>query len=215
MNKFFLYQFYHQFLFLTVDDVDRERLVELVSTLIQMLVIQLERPQNAQVLPFETLSPWILLHRLLVYEENPKKQDNKTDTQHITVETVGRPQNEKTSTNVEAKKEDGNESLKSPLNKPNEATPSSPGMKNDVRNQCNSSNPITEPPTIELVKSHQNVLQNLNSTGCSEENRNSKMNQSKSEEQVIKDEVSVESKGPVVPYPSTLFLITAHDELGK
>lgn len=30
-----------------------------------------------------------------------------------------------------------------------------------------------------------------------------------------KEEAQPESKGPIVPHPSTLFLITAHDELGK
>lgn len=201
-----------------VDEVNRQRLVELVSTLIQMLVIQLERPQSAQILPFETLSPWILLHRLLAYEENPKELVNKrSDIHHdnegknVTDETVDRLQNEKTSTNTEVRKENS-ESLKYPVSKPDEATLAS-GMKNDVKSQHNSSNLVEESPTNELAKVHQNVTQNSDNTKCSEENRRNKMHQS--EEQVIKDEVPVENKGPAVPYPSTLFLITAHDELGK
>lgn len=61
----------------TVEVVSRERLVQLVTTLIAMLVIQLEKSPNASVLPFETLSPWILLHRMLTHEEKLQKQAEK------------------------------------------------------------------------------------------------------------------------------------------
>ena len=44
--------------------------MEIVTTLIQMLVVQLEKAQGAIVLPFETLIPWILLHRVLSFEES-------------------------------------------------------------------------------------------------------------------------------------------------
>lgn len=65
----------------TVEVVSRERLVQLVTTLIAMLVIQLEKSPNANVLPFETLSPWILLHRMLAHEEMLQKQADKETRQ--------------------------------------------------------------------------------------------------------------------------------------
>lgn len=57
-----------------MDSLNGERVLELVNTLIQMLVVQLEKPQSAQVLPFETLTPWILLHRMLTHEEQLQRQ---------------------------------------------------------------------------------------------------------------------------------------------
>lgn len=63
-----------QFSSFSVDGVGSEKLLDLVNTLIQMLVVQLEKPQSAQVLPFETLTPWILLHRMLAHEEQLQRQ---------------------------------------------------------------------------------------------------------------------------------------------
>ena len=61
------------FLF-TVDTLGSEKLLDLVNTLIQVLVVQLEKPQSVQMLPLETLTPWILLHRMLSHEEQLQKQ---------------------------------------------------------------------------------------------------------------------------------------------
>ncbi|KAK8728594.1 hypothetical protein OTU49_009037, partial [Cherax quadricarinatus] len=142
-----------------VCDIKYERLVELVSTLIQMLVVQLDRPQNAQVLPFETLTPWILLHRLLAHEERLQKQsDTKTDIQE---------------------------------GKEKQMMPTTGG---------------------ELSTMQQNLTKIVNGSGFGSEGREKprRMNQERASQ-----EVPAESKGSRLPYPSTLFLITAHDELGK
>ncbi|XP_042206107.1 uncharacterized protein LOC121855286 isoform X2 [Homarus americanus] len=141
----------------TIHDVDHERLIELVTTLIQILVIQLEKPQSAQVLPFETLTPWTLLHRLLAHEELLQKQVDKMKTQ----DTI-----EKRESSVS---ED------------------------------------------ELGKTHQNLTQVVVSSVTPETKDCSKYQEKDTQE----EEGTAESKGSGVPYPSTLFLITAHDELGK
>ena len=57
-----------------MDSLGSEKLLELVNTLIQVLVVQLEKPQSVQVLPLETLTPWILLHRMLAHEEKLQRQ---------------------------------------------------------------------------------------------------------------------------------------------
>ncbi|MPC31895.1 hypothetical protein E2C01_025195 [Portunus trituberculatus] len=57
-----------------LESLGSEKLLELVNTLIQVLVVQLEKPQSVQVLPLETLTPWILLHRMLSHEEKLLRQ---------------------------------------------------------------------------------------------------------------------------------------------
>ncbi|KAK4314950.1 hypothetical protein Pmani_013818 [Petrolisthes manimaculis] len=134
-----------------VEMVSRERLVHLVTTLISMLVIQLEKSLNANVLPFETLSPWILLHRMLAHEEKLQKQAEKEIRQ-----------------DGEEKKSDKSEATSEKV--PEDTDP--------------------ETMTTETCDGNEKIV-------------------------ASEKEVQAESKGPIVPHPSTLFLITAHDELGK
>lgn len=59
-----------------------------MTTTIDLLVVQLEKTQNPDVLPFETLSPWILLHRLLAYQESLDKKEEKNISQQNTKEKI-------------------------------------------------------------------------------------------------------------------------------
>ncbi|KAG0693727.1 Calcineurin-binding protein cabin-1 [Chionoecetes opilio] len=138
-----------------LDSLGGDKLLDLVNTLVQLLVVQLEKPQSVQVLPFETLSPWILLHRVLSHEEQLQKQ-------------------------AEAKQEAaGREG-------------------SNVNNQPDG-------------------LQATDTTGSTEETEVAGDAEKKDcqEKDSSEEEGQSDSKGSEVPYPSTLFLITAHDELGK
>ncbi|KAK7071146.1 hypothetical protein SK128_009756 [Halocaridina rubra] len=131
-----------------VEEVQQERMIELVSTLISMLVVQLDKPQSAQLLPFETLTPWILLHRILSCEESRSELSESKNTKRS--------------------------------QEPSE-TDTENGTK--VEKETDVSSVVTA--------STEGLLETKN------------------------QELSITPKGPLMPYPSTLFLITAHDELGK
>ncbi|XP_064089547.1 calcineurin-binding protein cabin-1-like [Macrobrachium nipponense] len=151
--------------------VDRERLSEIVGTLIRMLVVQLEKPQSTLILPFETLTPWMLLHRILSHEESFQAAEvKKVDTSPR--ESDGQTPEVKVSDAVNGEKDtEDNENTK----------------KADI-----SSSTTSNPQGMGSVD--QKAIEPAESKGT---------------------EVATSVRGPLTPYPSTLFLITAHDELGK
>ncbi|XP_068250367.1 uncharacterized protein [Palaemon carinicauda] len=150
--------------------VDRERLVEVVTTLIRMLVVQLEKPQSALILPFETLTSWIFLHRILSYEES---------CQALEVKKVDSSPHESDELTSEVKVADVVNVEKETENNPN-------ANKVDVSSSAAG-----------IVQGTGSIVQKA------------------LEQTEPKAEVATLVKGPLTPYPSTLFLITAHDELGK
>uniref|UniRef100_A0A0P4W3M8 Calcineurin-binding protein cabin-1 MEF2-binding domain-containing protein n=1 Tax=Scylla olivacea TaxID=85551 RepID=A0A0P4W3M8_SCYOL len=137
-----------------LDSLGGEKLLDLVNTLIQVLVVQLEKPQSAQVLPLETLTPWIVLHRMLSHEEKLQRQ------------AEGKQEAAGTRGSSTTSQQEGSQ-----------ATDAS-GSPGDAD---------------------------------SGEGADKKAQEKESSE----EESPSDSKGSEVPYPSTLFLITAHDELGK
>lgn len=50
---------------LLVDILNQEALKDLVETLASIISYQVESEDNVTSLPFETVSPWILLHLIL------------------------------------------------------------------------------------------------------------------------------------------------------
>ncbi|CAL4068068.1 unnamed protein product, partial [Meganyctiphanes norvegica] len=61
-----------------VYEVSQNVVSKLVEQIMKMLVVQLEQPLSAPTLPFETLQPWLLMHRLL-HSEELQQQDDEDD----------------------------------------------------------------------------------------------------------------------------------------
>ncbi|XP_076057639.1 calcineurin-binding protein cabin-1-like [Oratosquilla oratoria] len=142
----------------TMDDIIPEQRKSLTSTLIQILVMQLDEPASSDDIPFSTLSPWIIMHRVLVEEEK---------------------RNEEMKQKVE-------------------------GQFPETNSSSNSSSQGSDDP---VDKSTHNLETGSGETSSKEEDGK--------ENQDDKEESKSSKEGTATLNPSTLFLVTAHEHLGK
>ncbi|XP_037772474.1 uncharacterized protein LOC119568143 [Penaeus monodon] len=179
-----------------VEKVEHENITQMVSTLTLMLVIQLEKPQSAEDLPFDTLTPWILLHRILTYEEHRQENLNKTkEPKGILDKKV--EESSRTSSDKDSKEERVNSEQMEVDVTGSEGSSEKSGQKSNE-----SSKPLDASSEVQDESNKSEVAAEPKMEGNNEESAKV-------------EETTAASKGPVGPYPSSLFLITAHDELGK
>nr|XP_027219262.1 calcineurin-binding protein cabin-1-like [Penaeus vannamei] len=181
-----------------VEEVAHENITQMVSTLTLMLVIQLEKPQSAEDLPFDTLTPWILLHRILTYEERRQEKISKTkDPKGVLDKKAEESARKETSSDKDSKEERTNDEQMEVDITGSEGSSEKSGQKSNE-----SSKPLDASSEVQEESDKSEVAAETKIEGVNEESAKV-------------EETSSTAKGPVGPYPSSLFLITAHDELGK
>lgn len=186
------------FFIFSVEEVAHENITQMVSTLTLMLVIQLEKPQSAEDLPFDTLTPWILLHRILTYEERRQEKISKTkDPKGVLDKKAEESARKETSSDKDSKEERTNDEQMEVDITGSEGSSEKSGQKSNE-----SSKPLDASSEVQEESDKSEVAAETKIEGVNEESAKV-------------EETSSTAKGPVGPYPSSLFLITAHDELGK